>query len=446
MTLKHLLLASSLCLLTLPAKAESWWPVGSDDQSTYEQSLNDLRAAPSDSARLAAFANAATRIGNFEAAIGALESILIQRPDLPLVRLELGVLYFRVAAYAAAQFNIQRALDQGLDGANRERGEEFLAAAIERQNGRTLRGSVGFGFGWDSNPSARTSSEAIWGVVFDGADEGTLIPADLLGKEEGDLNLYGFGDLLWREDMGNQWGETWDTTVKGFGRGQFDEDIGSLFYGRATTGPRLAVMPGSSDNFFFRPYIESDFVALDEGFNSASLGTGGTLSKRFSIGLTLAADGGFKHRWMLNGEEEDNANVYDGSLRAIFSLTEDVTLTTKIGYERVDAEEGYSSHAGLIAGGSVNWRYNAPFDLTDYPWELDFTGEWHQRNYDDPDPLVLPGVSREDDEFRLVARNTVGLSRSWFLFIEGGTTWVESNIENYTYDNQFVSGGAIFRF
>ena len=49
------------------------------------------------------FAEVAVQVGNFEAAISALERMLLYNPNLPRVRLELGVgvLYYRLGSYSA---------------------------------------------------------------------------------------------------------------------------------------------------------------------------------------------------------------------------------------------------------------------------------------------------------------------------------------------------------
>ena len=49
------------------------------------------------------FASIATQLGNFESAISALERMLLLNPNLPRVKLEVGVLYFRLGAYPIAR-------------------------------------------------------------------------------------------------------------------------------------------------------------------------------------------------------------------------------------------------------------------------------------------------------------------------------------------------------
>ena len=65
---------------------------------------------PDDLATAFRFAEIETQLGDYEAAIGALERMLFYNKDLPRVRLELGVLYFRLGSYGTARTSLESAL------------------------------------------------------------------------------------------------------------------------------------------------------------------------------------------------------------------------------------------------------------------------------------------------------------------------------------------------
>src|SRR4051794_34603931 len=63
-----------------------------------------------------------SRIGDYEAAIGALERLLFYNPDLARVRYELGSLYYRLGSYEMAARYFKEALaNPMLDRATQER-------------------------------------------------------------------------------------------------------------------------------------------------------------------------------------------------------------------------------------------------------------------------------------------------------------------------------------
>ena len=66
---------------------------------------------PTDLDILFEYANLSILVGDLEAAIGIFEQMLFYQVDLPRVRLELGVLYFRLNAYSSAQNYLESVFD-----------------------------------------------------------------------------------------------------------------------------------------------------------------------------------------------------------------------------------------------------------------------------------------------------------------------------------------------
>lgn len=89
------------------ARAESGQPgptlALSAKYAAYDEALRQTLLRPADSRALAAFATTAVEIGDLEGAISALERLLLISGDLPDVKLELGVLYFRLGSFETAR-------------------------------------------------------------------------------------------------------------------------------------------------------------------------------------------------------------------------------------------------------------------------------------------------------------------------------------------------------
>lgn len=446
MTAKRALLGAVLGLAlaapaSAPAHAETWWPFGSVAQSDYDQAVAQLRANPGDPGLLAAFANVASRIGNYEAAIGALEAILIQNPGLNRVRVELGVMYFRVGAFDVSRFHLEKALASGtLPPQTEARATSFLAADESRMDGTHISGAVSAGLRWDTNPTLQSDKDLL---VANDPFFGDVV---VLNDNEVDDDFAGFlqGSILWREDLGNQWGETWDTTGLTYWRWQFDTEDVDIGYSKITSGPRLAILPGRLDNAFVRPYVQGTLTFVDNGYGSASGGGGVALSKRFGTWLTVSLDA--NARWRDSDTDAQDGMVYSGQGKIAMALNEDILLSFGASYQRIDAEEAYRSRDRLTGFVGLNVRYDAPFGLTDYPWELSLQGEISRVVYDQPDPSVSSDLDRNETNSRFVARNTVGLSATWFIFAEGGIYRTNSSTNNYEVDNEYIAVGATWRF
>jgi Flp pilus assembly protein TadD len=85
-------------------------PALSGKYAAYDAAFRQTLQKPSDPKVLATFAAIAVEIGDLEGAISALERLLLINGDLPDVKLELGVLYFRLGSFETARVYLRSAL------------------------------------------------------------------------------------------------------------------------------------------------------------------------------------------------------------------------------------------------------------------------------------------------------------------------------------------------
>jgi tetratricopeptide (TPR) repeat protein len=74
-----------------------------------------------------AYADVSARLGDYEAAVSALERMLLFNPDLPRVQLELGALYYRMGSYDLARSYFERAATANPPTEVRARVDQYLA-------------------------------------------------------------------------------------------------------------------------------------------------------------------------------------------------------------------------------------------------------------------------------------------------------------------------------
>jgi tetratricopeptide (TPR) repeat protein len=137
-------------------------------QSQYDAAFQEMLQKPADLDVLFRFATLATQTGDLEGAISALERMLLINPDLPRVRLELGVLYYRLGSYEVARTYLEVALKSpNLPPEVRSRAEQFMAEVEKRQSPSTFTGEVFFGWRYQSNANLgpTTSSVRLFGQV-----------------------------------------------------------------------------------------------------------------------------------------------------------------------------------------------------------------------------------------------------------------------------------------
>ncbi|MCE3233720.1 MAG: hypothetical protein K0R98_1977 [Rickettsiaceae bacterium] len=84
-----------------------------NDKSTiteeFNQTFNKMLDNPADVDLTMHYANLAVQLENYEAAVPALERILLFNPDLPRVKQQLGVLYFKLNSFEMAKSYLEGA-------------------------------------------------------------------------------------------------------------------------------------------------------------------------------------------------------------------------------------------------------------------------------------------------------------------------------------------------
>ena len=96
---------------SLPGDAQAQTAaVSASAEKQYDDAFQEMLKKPADLDVLFKFATIASQTGDPEGAISALERMLLINPDLPRVRLELGVLYYRLGSYEIARTEVARGI------------------------------------------------------------------------------------------------------------------------------------------------------------------------------------------------------------------------------------------------------------------------------------------------------------------------------------------------
>jgi uncharacterized protein HemY len=107
MTAAFLLTGVSAGVQSMPSQAQtqsSQTAAPADaTRQLYDAAFQETLRKPADPVTLLAFAEIAIRVGDLESAISALDRLLLIDGGQPEVKLELGVLYFRLGSFEAAK-------------------------------------------------------------------------------------------------------------------------------------------------------------------------------------------------------------------------------------------------------------------------------------------------------------------------------------------------------
>ena len=108
------------------------------------------------------YADVSARLGDYEAAVSALDRMLLFNPNLPRVQLEIGALYFRMGSYDLARDYFVRAAAANPPPAVRERINEYMAQIEKATSRHHLSGYVFLGGQYQSDANvARITTDFV---------------------------------------------------------------------------------------------------------------------------------------------------------------------------------------------------------------------------------------------------------------------------------------------
>ena len=123
--------------------------------------FDQLLEEPTNQSNLFKYANLSIILGDLEAAIGVFEQMLIYDPTLARIRLELGVLYFRLEAYAPAKLYLDSVKDYDPPEEVITKVESFLSAIEEQEKPLKVNQLMTFGFSSSTNANAGIDADII---------------------------------------------------------------------------------------------------------------------------------------------------------------------------------------------------------------------------------------------------------------------------------------------
>src|SRR5258708_7236434 len=123
-------------------------------EALFQRSLRD----PANLDTVFAYADVSAKLGDNEAAVSALERMLLFNPNLPRVQLELGALYFRMGSYDSARIYFERAAAANPPDDVKERIRTYLAEIPRRSAPRRFSAFAFFGAQYQSDANIAGSS------------------------------------------------------------------------------------------------------------------------------------------------------------------------------------------------------------------------------------------------------------------------------------------------
>lgn len=434
--------------MAAPARAQTAGEISSDRdlQKAYDEAFAAMMADPQNLDKTFAFASLASQKGDLEGAISALERMLFINPDLPRVKLELGVLYFRLNSLETARVYLQGALAAPeVPPPVRERAQSFLDEIDKRAARHQLTGSLYGGVRVQSNANASGSGAVTFFDPVLGPQNATLTT----GTKQGDFNLFALANARYIYDFQDQNQDLFEVTGAFYSARQQTVQRVNVTFAELTFGPRLGVPWLSGTNV--RPYAILDYIDLKDDPYYRAPGAGLELLSEVVPGTIAqinfeARDKRYHNSFLLptltdqNGDEllvrGQLTQVITDALAALASGTI-ATLHAR------NESQGYLYYDYTLG---LSYSFDAPFGLTELPWNILGTATRAFYDYNRPDPTIDANTTRFDRDWRFALVSTVPVTVDWSVITTLGRTIRQSSIQNYVYNNSYASIGASWRF
>lgn len=432
----------ALCLST-PTRAQ-------DARAEQAQLAAHIQRNPDDLDSTYRYVLISTELRDYEAAIGALERLLMFNPKLSRAEKELGFLYARLGAYGLSAQHLRAALDAGdLDPVQKAQITAQLPDIEKRTQTSRLSVRMHVGLRAQSNANYFPANN-----LFQVGGVGLSANAPRVS----DVNAFQLVQASHDYDFQNQRGDRLETRVTGYATEQFRLPQYSVVLFGGSIGPRFFVPQDMINSLSIRPYLTGAVSML--GSNNY-LNTGGAgLSIRGEIGTDFSLEPGFEWRslWVDQGRSFlgvapfgtlstlATGDAVTGYVSGSYRIFEDVRLDGRVAYSRATAGYAAQSSDQVDVQAMLRVEVDPPHPMIARRWTIAPYARFTHLAFDTANPLVNPFVARRD------AAWTEGIMLDApitdVIGFAGNLEFVhnDSNLPNFKTRNVSVSFGPTAKF
>ena len=452
----HLYCVMAMATLAMAGPAAAQGDVGTTLQRQVDDAFRQVLSAPGDLEVGLRYARLLVQAGNFEGGIAAMERLLLS-PNAPsTINLELGVLYYRLESYAAAESYLRVAVAQtNLTDEQRRLAEQLLADAVRRNQPTRLSGFIMAGVRGQTNPTARTNEDFI-------RAGGALVARPSTQKRKSDTDTQLVGRLEYVYDLETQ--NTAELVSTLVGVAQHYSSVSSytlkpstdkprdLLLAEGTTGIRFKPDPVDLPGLTLRPHVIAGNILLDGHQYAYNLGVGlesnYRVTDRFVIDATYEARNySYATRIDVAEAKQQGGLEHTVRLRASYELAPGQLVVGEVIGRDHGADRGYFAYQSGELRGTYILSYANPLGWWDAPgWTTTVSAGVLQRNYDTSDPAVDRSRTREDTEFRGTLATQIPIDTAWSILLQAEYVKANSNLPNYRYDNTSALASILWRF
>jgi len=392
------------------------------------------------------FATLASQTGDLEGSISALERMLLINPNLPRVRLELGVLYFRLASYEVARTYLASVLaSASLPPEVRSRAQEYMAEIEKRQSPSRFAGEVFAGTRYQSNANLGPANSVV--RLF---GQSANLNQTALGKP--DWGAVVSGQLRHFYDLGTQDKAAVETQLTAYVNRQFQFSAANVSLLDLTSGPRFQIFQGSFEDVVLRPFLTGGYIWVNDrpyyGAYGTGLETAVLLSDRLrNISTVVWRQQNYVNSSYLPTNSQFTGVQYSANTTFQYKVNDLVSLIAIGNAQRYQTQHTvWQNYTLWGVGGGLVFNFADPLFKSQLPWTINLqaTQQWWQ--YDAPDPTIDPGTVRTQSDTILSILLAIPFDERTTFSISGGRFNRAASLPNYEFTNNSVMIGVSWRF
>jgi hypothetical protein len=404
----------------------------------YQDVLND----PGDLGKTFAYAEKLVEERNFESAAAVLERLAIRYPQQAEIRLELGVMYYRLNSPQMAKDQFERVLAMaGASDDVKRKAAEFLLHDAPLTERSRFSGNVTFGMQYQSNATSGANKDEF---NFNGNNVKTI-------KKDNDADgVVGF-NVNHVYDFDSQWGTALESSLGGRGTFYVDNDHLNEIDLRGRTGVGFTIPGFATGQVRIQPHVSIDTAIRDEELLELGGGPGIEASYKpvDQWKLTIGYDAMFRdynHVGSIGDTQDLSGTDQTIGLNSTWEIIPRTYLIGDVGGHFFNARKDYLDYNSVSTGIALLQGYNSPISFLPYDWWIRIGGSYEHRWFQGADPDTTAGQSRLDKVWHAEIANVIPITDSWRLTQQFDYDQVNSNERTSDYHNYAASLLATWQF
>lgn len=438
----------SLALTAAPARPQQTLSQPERAELLKQQAdlFQQILQKPSDLDIAFKYADVSARLGDNEAAVTALERMLLFNPNLPRVDLELGALYFRMGSFQISRDYFEKAAATNPPPDVQAKISDYLAQIQRLSGGSQFTGFVFFGAQYQSDANIAPGSPTLTSPI---TTQVLSLSSDFV--KGADTNFFATGSGLYSYDLETQSHDTIDVTGTLFGNHYFHFGRLDLALAEVTAGPRFnfSDLGLGTQTVTTRPYLILNEVGLGGNQYFFTYGGGGEAGATFADNLTLSSRFEYREKAFSNAPDRpvstgQNGNDKIVSLVGAKGITDNSAVLLEFDFLDQSTLNPVLSNRTYSLSGNYRISYDDPSGIFHLPWQTTVSLARTWSLYEATDPFFA--TTRRDRRWRVGLAENFQLTERLSLTLQFQRDIVSSDQSLFAYTSNSVLLGPQIRF